>query len=176
MIVPQYIHGFACRYLLSLDVLYPLRFSGCGFGFCCGFLEWTHEWGCANLSPLTRRTDGSVCLLRQRALTAYPAEGVSVSAPPCPLRHRGLYVIFDGKRLPPFGRRVLTAYPAGVSRIVTPPLPPSSTRSKLAEFPVSIFACLFLRGFAMPVLIVFSVWWMGRHICDRRWSYGQKCP
>ena len=37
VIAPQYIHGFTCRYLLSLDVLYPLRFSGCGFGFCCGF-------------------------------------------------------------------------------------------------------------------------------------------
>lgn len=38
-----------------------------------------------------------------------PAEGVSVSDPPCPLRQRGLYVIFDGKRFPSFGRRVLTA-------------------------------------------------------------------
>ena len=42
-------------------------------------------------------------------LDSVPAEGVSVSDPPCPLRQRGLYVIFDGKRFPSFGRRVLTA-------------------------------------------------------------------
>lgn len=48
---------------------------------------------------LARQFNGSAYPLRQRALTARPAKGVSETDIPCPLRQRGLYVIFDGKRL-----------------------------------------------------------------------------
>lgn len=78
-----------------------------------------------------------------------------------PAEEEATYITRTGSKYPfVFGGNALCSDPTGVSRFVTP-LPSSSTRSKLTGFPVPIPTRSFLRGFAAPVLIVFSAWRMG---------------